>query len=68
MKFLITIKASLTKGKSPKVTPARYFITEAFNDAQVSRRLLMVQARLGVKSNVFTVEPLDEWLKAIPTL
>ena len=66
MKFIITIPASLSKGKKPTLIPAQHFTTEAFNLDQAMRRA----TNRGQLSDMLhtTVEPLDDWLKRIPTL
>lgn len=64
MKYLITIPSSLTKGKKPKIIPERHLITEAFNQAQVERRILALKP--APKNAI--VMPLDKWIEAIPNL
>jgi len=63
MKYLITIPASITRGKNPKLVPAQFKITEAFNIDQAKRRAHIVDNKAAM-----TVEPLDEWIAKIDTI
>lgn len=68
MKYLITIPASLTHGKKPKIVPAKVFIIEAFTAEQAERRMSNSSQLTGSELNVAKVEPLNDWLEAIPTI
>ena len=64
MKFIITIPASIDmkSKKIPKLIPVQYHVTEAFNLEQAKRRVQRIDAPDS------TIEPLDDWLKRIPTI
>lgn len=64
MKFLITIPASLTHGKKPKVIQPKQYVREAFNEEQIRRN----EAVSKMLANGASVQPLSEWIEAIPTI
>jgi CBS domain containing-hemolysin-like protein len=64
MKYIITIPASIRGGKKPVIIPAQYHLTEAFNQLQAERRAMaLISGNAGM-----TIQPLDDWIKAIPSL
>ncbi len=64
MKFVITIPASLSQGKKPKVIPAKVFIADKFNEEQVRRN----ESVARMIADGATVQPLDKWIESIPTI